>query len=494
MKLKDLLKDIDFTSDKKIEEINKIEIEDICYDSKKAGENIMFTALLGETTDGHNYIKSAYEKGSRVFLISREVDLPVDAVKILVKNTRKVLSHISSNLYNHPSKELKIIGITGTKGKTTTSNYIRAIFEAAGYKTGIIGTNGVFYGDVQLETVNTTPESYEIQKILRAMIEEDVKFVVMEVSSGGLKMNRVDDIEIDLGLFTNISKDHIGPKEHPDFEDYMHSKAKLFKLAKHAIINIDDKHSAYMIDNATCGITTISSEVDSDFRAKDIELSGNIKTLGSSFTCVSEDGAIDYKISSPGMFSIYNALLSIAAARHFKIEHSTIKDVLKDVNVSGRVEILPLLDYASIVLDFAHNEVSLKNIVDTLNHYNPKRLICLIGSVGNRSILRRKELGDVAASECDVCILTSDNPDFEDPMKIINEMSESFSDSDCILIKEADRKQAIIRGINMLEEDDILLLSGKGHENYQIIEGEKVYFSDKETAEEAAKDLLNRKV
>lgn len=493
MKLKDLLKDIDFSCNKDFDTIENIEVEDVYYNSSKARENGIFVALVGETTDGHKYIDDAYENGSRIFLISQEVDLPSDSIKILVKNTRSALSHISANLFKNPSKELKVIGITGTKGKTTTSNYIKAIFEASGHKTGIIGTNGVFYGDVKEDTKNTTPESYEIQKILRKMIDSNVECVVMEVSSGGLKMNRVDDIEIDLGIFTNISKDHIGPKEHPDFQDYLDSKAKLFKIAKHGIVNLDDKQSSYIIENATCDITTFSIEKDSDFQAEDIRLSENIKTLGSSFRCVTRDGDVDYQISSPGIFSIYNALLSIAASRHFGIDHKTIQDVLKDINVSGRVEVLPILDYASVVLDFAHNGVSLQNIVETLKHYNPKRLICLVGSVGNRSLLRRKELGDIAAKECDICILTSDNPDFEDPMKIIDEMAESFIDSDCVLIKEADRKEAIIRGINILEKDDILLLAGKGHENYQIIEGKEVYFSDKETAIKAANELLGKR-
>lgn len=493
MKLKDLLKDIDFSCNKDFDTIENIEVEDVYYNSSKARENGLFVALVGETTDGHKYIDDAYENGSRIFLISQEVDLPSDSIKILVKNTRSALSHISANLFKNPSKELKVIGITGTKGKTTTSNYIKAIFEASGHKTGIIGTNGVFYGDVKEDTKNTTPESYEIQKILRKMIDSNVECVVMEVSSGGLKMNRVDDIEIDLGIFTNISKDHIGPKEHPDFQDYLDSKAKLFKIAKHGIVNLDDKQSSYIIENATCDITTFSIEKDSDFQAEDIRLSENIKTLGSSFRCVTRDGDVDYQISSPGIFSIYNALLSIAASRHFGIDHKTIQDVLKDINVSGRVEVLPILDYASVVLDFAHNGVSLQNIVETLKHYNPKRLICLVGSVGNRSLLRRKELGDIAAKECDICILTSDNPDFEDPMKIIDEMAESFIDSDCVLIKEADRKEAIIRGINILEKDDILLLAGKGHENYQIIEGKEVYFSDKETAIKAANELLGKR-
>ncbi|MGO1469768.1 MAG: UDP-N-acetylmuramoyl-L-alanyl-D-glutamate--2,6-diaminopimelate ligase [Tissierella sp.] len=490
MKLKELLKDIKFSSNMNLSEIEDINIKDIAYNSMSAKVDYIFVAIVGETVDGHKYIDSAYENGARVFVVSKDMDLPKGSVKILVNDTRFVLSKMSSNLFGNPSKELKVIGITGTKGKTTTSNYIKAILEKAGFSAGIIGTNGVFYGEIKEESKNTTPESYELQRILRQMVVYGMKFVVMEVSSGGLKMNRVDHISFDLGIFTNISRDHIGPKEHPDFKDYLDSKVKLFKLAKHGIINKDDKHAGYIIDNAKSTIDTFSIYKKSDFKAVDIKLSQDIKHLGSSFICKTDNEKDSYKIASPGTFSIYNSLASIVTARYFEIDYGTIKNVLKDVNVSGRVELLPILDYASVVLDFAHNEVSLKNIIETLKEYKPNRLICLIGSVGNRSFLRRKEMGDIAARECDVCILTSDNPDYEDPMQIIDEMSESFRGSNCLLIKEADRKEAIKKGINILKKDDLLLLAGKGHETYQLIEGEKRYFNDKEVAINAAKELL----
>lgn len=493
MKLRNLFKDIEFSSNMEVAKLDKIEIQDISYNSRNVKENHVFVAIDGETTDGHKYIDHAYENGARVFVVSKDVDVPSDSIKILVKDTRKVLSKISANLFNNPSKELKIIGITGTKGKTTTSNYIKAILTGSGFATGIIGTNGVFYGREKEELENTTPESYELQRILRQMVDSGMQFVVMEVSSGGLKMNRVEDIDFDLAIFTNISRDHIGPKEHPDFEDYLHSKAQLFKLAKHGIINKDDKHSQYIIHNASCTIETFSIYKESDFQAMDIKLSRNIKHLGSSFICKTDNEEYSYKISSPGSFSVYNALVSIAATRYFGIDHTVIRNILKSINVSGRVELLNVLDYASVVLDFAHNEVSLKNIIETLKEYKPNRLICLVGSVGDRSFSRRKEIGDIVAKECDVCILTSDNPGYEDPMQIINQISESFVGSDCLLIKEADRKEAIKKAINMLEENDILLLAGKGHETYQLIKGEKIYFSDKEAAIEAGGQLLASK-
>lgn len=493
MKLKDLFRDIEFSTIVNFEKIKDIEVLDLAYNSKEAKEDCVFVALEGELADGHEYIDDAYENGSRIFIINRDIDLPSDGIKVLVKDTREVLSKISANFFNHPSKELKLIGITGTKGKTTTSNYIKAIFQHAGYNTGLIGTNGIFYNDLKEEAKNTTPESYEIQKTLRKMLDGGVEFVVMETSSGGLKMNRIDDVEFDLGVFTNISKDHIGPKEHPDFEDYLASKAKLFDLSKHGIINMDDKQARKILANLEISADTFSIIKESDFKAVDIELSKDIKSLGSRFKCKTSEGEEIYEIPAPGKFSIYNALGSIAVSKYFGIAYEDIKDALKDTSVSGRVEILPVVDYATVVLDFAHNAASLENIIQTLKEYEPRRLICLTGSVGDRSNLRRKEMGDIAARECDICILTSDNPDFEDPMKIIDEMAQSFRKSKCILIKEVDRKKAIEDAVAILEKNDILLLAGKGHETYNLVKGEKLYFSDKEIAIHAGEALLKLK-
>lgn len=492
MKLIDLLKDVCLKPNVDWEKIKDINIKDIAYNSSKAGEEIAFVALEGMTLDGHEFANDAYQKGSRVFVLNRDLKLPEDCVKILVENTRKALSKLSCNFFGSPSREMKVIGITGTKGKTTTSNYIRSIFKEAGYSTGIIGTNGVFYNGREEETKNTTPESYEIQRILRNMLDTGVEVALLEVSSGGLKMNRVEDIEFDIGVFTNISRDHIGPKEHPDFEDYLYSKSRLFKLCKHGIVNIDDSRGKYIMENSSCPIETFSIKNDSDFKAININLSKDIKSLGSSFICKTKDGEYKYKISTPGMFSIYNALASIAVSNYFGIGQEVVNNVLKNANVSGRAELLDVVDYASVVLDFAHNEVSLKNIIETLKEYKRNRLICLFGSVGDRSILRRKEMGDIAAKECDISIVTSDNPGFEAPKKIIDEIGESFKNGRSKLIKEVDREKAIKLGINLLEKDDILLIAGKGHEEYQLIEGEKLYFSDKDIALKVGKELSKK--
>src|SRR5699024_271771 len=379
------------------------------------------------------------------------------------------LSRISANLFGHPSKGLTVIGITGTKGKTTTANYIRSILEEADINTGIIGTNGIFYNGKELDTINTTPESYELQRILRIMLDNGVKKVVLEVSSGGLMMERVGDIVFDIVVFSNISPDHIGPKEHPSFEHYLMTKSKLFNLSKHGIINIDDKYGNYMIENANCNIERFSMKSNADFQAIDIELSHSLEFLGSKFICKMGGNEYKFELSMPGTFNIYNALGAIAVCYNLGIGIKHMKTALRNIHVDGRVEVLPILDYASVIVDFAHNGVSLQNIISTLKEYKPKRMVCLIGSIGNRAQIRRKELGDIAAKECDITILTSDNPDYEDPMKIIDEMSQSFTDSDSIVIKEPDRERAIYKGIELLEEGDIFLIAGKGHERYNLI-------------------------
>ncbi|HLS53239.1 MAG TPA: UDP-N-acetylmuramoyl-L-alanyl-D-glutamate--2,6-diaminopimelate ligase, partial [Tissierellaceae bacterium] len=434
-----------------------------------------------------------YNKGARIFVVNEDIPLPDDSVKIYVEDSRPILSKISANYFYHPAKELTIIGITGTKGKTTTSNYIREILQSSGINTGIIGTNGIVYNQITETTLNTTPESYELQRILRSMADSGVSHVVMEVSSGGLMMDRVRDVDFDVAIFTNIYHDHIGPKEHPTFEHYLETKSKLFSMAKHGIINIDAQYSDYIMENSKCSIDTFSIERTSDLQATNIELSKSLEVLGSTFLCNIKGRPNKFQLCMPGIFNIYNALAAIATCLYLEVDIDSIKETLSRVKVKGRVEVLPILDYATVIVDFAHNGVSLQNILTTLKEYKHNRLVCLVGSVGKRSQSRRKEIGDVVAKECDVCILTSDNPDYEDPMEIIDQMARSFVGSNCLLIKEPDRKKAIRQGIQLLEKKDIFLIAGRGHESYHMVNGEKEYFSDQDVAIEAVKDLIHTK-
>ena len=495
MKLFKVMEDVNFTSNKPWEEIKDIEIKDIAYNSSKCEDGYIFVAIKGETVDGHKYCMDAYNRGCRVFIMNYDVELNKDAIKIFVKDSRIALSKMSSNYFGNPSKELKIIGVTGTKGKTTITNYISEVLNSSGLNTGVIGTNGTFYNGISEKTVNTTPESYELHRIFRMMLDNGVKCVSMEVSSGGVMMNRVEDVDFDVAIFSNLSPDHIGPKEHPTFEHYLECKARLFTLAKHGIINIDDKYAKNIINKATCNIESFSIKEKSDVMAKNIEYSKEIDSLGVSFTCHANDDKFTCYICSPGEFSIYNALSVIAVCRYLGVKQDVMISSLKQAKVNGRVEVLPILPYATVIVDYAHNGVSLENILQTLKKYDHNRLICLFGSVGGRTEIRRKELGDVAARECDLCILTSDNPDFEDPMNVIRDIAQSFEKSDCEYIVEPDRKLAIEMAIEMAKEGDMIVFAGKGHETYQLIKGERIPFNEKEIAMSMAKKVLsNRKI
>ncbi len=493
MRLLEMMNEVVFDANKPWDNIKDTQVKDVAYNSSKCRDGYMFIAIKGESLDGHKYAQDAYEKGCRVFILQDDVKLNDDAIKLFVKDSRIALSKISSNYFGNPSKELKIIGVTGTKGKTTITNYLSTVLNHAGLNTGVIGTNGTFYNGKEERTANTTPESYELHRIFRDMLDSGVKCVSMEVSSGGLMMDRVKDINFDVAIFSNLSLDHVGPKEHPTFENYLDCKAKLFTLAKHGIVNIDDKYANQIIEKATCEIDTFGIENKGDIVAKNIEYSRELDSLGVSFDVATQNEEFNTYICSPGTFSIYNALAVISVCRYLQIDQNTMLDALKSAKVKGRVEVLPVLDYATVIIDYAHNGVSLENILQTLKKYDHNRLICLFGSVGGRTKLRRKELGDVASRECDLCILTSDNPDFEDPMDVIKDIADSFKDSQCDYIVEPDRKVAVEKALEIAQDGDMIVFAGKGHEEYQLIKGENLPFSETEVAINAAKRIMQSK-
>lgn len=492
MKFNQIVEGIEFISNIDPSTLDSVrDVEDIVYDSRLARENTIFVAIKGETVDGHDFIEDAHKKGCRIFVVEDNIKMDTDCLKIIVEDSRKTLSKMSSNFFKNPSSKLKVVGVTGTKGKTTITNFIKTVFCESGLNTGVIGTNGIFYNDKKFDTINTTPESYEIHKTMAKMVDDGVKCVAMEVSSSGLMMDRVDDIEFDIGIFTNLSHDHIGPKEHPDFENYRECKSRLFKLCKHSIINVDDEHSGYMIGAATGDVVTFSVDKEGYFKAEDIRLTRNEKSLGADFVCVKDKKEnFNVHISSPGKFSIYNSLAVLACCDYLGLDRKRVLDSLSNAKVDGRVEVLSVLPYATVVLDYAHNGISLENVLNTMLKYKPNRLICLFGSIGGRAIIRRKDLGDVAARLCDVAVLTSDNPDFENPKKIIDDISESFVDSKCEVIKIVDRAEAIFKALEIAKEGDMVVIAGKGHEKYQYIEGKRVFFDEKAEVFKAAEKLL----
>ena len=464
------------------------EINDIAYDSRKCGDGILFVCLVGAFTDGHKYIQSAYDKGSRFFLCEREVDLPDDAVIIITDNTRSALAKISCNFFNSPSKDIKVIGITGTKGKTTTAHIVKFLLEAGGVKTGIIGTVGSFYGDVAIPTVNTTPESYELQKTLRIMAEGGCKAVVMEVSSLGLKHHRVEGTEFYCGVFTNLFPDHIGTNEHDTFEEYAYWKTQLFPMCQKAIVNIDDPFSKEVISNCKGEVITYGYDNCADYVLENCEKVklGNI--LGVDFDMKSKGTDKNFTIALPGEINAHNALIALAIGDIFGISDEDSAEGLSQVFVKGRCEILKDTNDITVIIDYAHNGVSLKSIIDTARAYEHNRIISLFGSVGGRTECRREELGTVSGNMSDFTVITSDDPDFEDPTSICKEIASYCKKAGGEYVIIPDRGEAINFAIKMAQSGDILILAGKGHEEYMKINGEKVPFNEREEVIKAFKE------
>lgn len=463
MLLKDILLGIcDYTGDEFI--------EDIVYNSKYAQNGTLFVALRGALSDGHKYIKDAYEKGVRFFVVEDDsmAHAYVDATFIKVNDTRKALAIISRNFFNKPDEDITMIAITGTKGKTTTANIIYEALKKMGAKPGIIGTNGVFYANKDEAVDNTTPESYEVYRILNNMRKEKITHCVLEASSIGLKMKRLYGINFDIGVFTNISHDHIGGIEHPDFDDYFSSKMLLKDISKKFIYNKDDEKLRETIKN---GINFSINE-ESDYKAENIVISDDIFKIQSDFDI---KGKV-FEVKSISKYDIYNYLAAISVMKEIGYDWSEIIDAVKNISIRGRFEEINVNDRLYII-DYAHNYISLKSILETLKHFKKNKIITVFGSVGGRSEKRREELAEVSDELADISIVTSDNPNFEDPAKICNEIA-SFING--IHYTEPDREKAIELSYEISDKNDIIVVAGKGHETYQLIKGEKVHYSDKE--------------
>lgn len=463
MLLKDMLLGIcDYTGDEFI--------EDIVYNSKYAQKGTLFVALRGALSDGHKYIKDAYEKGVRIFVVEDDSMAHAygDAAFIKVNDTRKALATMSRNFFNKPDEDITMIAITGTKGKTTTANIIYEALKKMGARPGIIGTNGVFYAGKEEAVDNTTPESYEVYRILSKMREEKITHCVLEASSIGLKMKRLYGINFDIGVFTNISHDHIGGIEHPDFDDYFHSKMLLKDVSKKFIYNKDDEKLREAIKNAI----TFSINEESDYKAENIIISDDIFKIQSDFDISGKK----FEVKSISYYDIYNYLAAISVMKELGYGWNEIIEGVKNISIRGRFEEINVCDRLYII-DYAHNYISLKSILETVKKFKKNKIICIFGSVGGRSEKRREELAEVSDALADISIVTSDNPNFEDPAKICNEIASFIKG---VHYTEPAREKAIKLSYELSELGDIIVVAGKGHETYQLIKGEKVHYSDKE--------------
>ena len=461
------------------------DINHITNDSREARYGSIFVCIKGLATDGHIFAKKAYDNGCRVFVCEyRPERLQDDATVIIVDDTRRELALLSKKLYNSPSDELTVIGITGTKGKTTTALMIKQLLDRVGMPSGYIGSNGIIYGNTKIEATNTTPESYKLQYYMRKMADSGMKAVVMEVSSQAMKLGRVSGINFDITLFSNLSPDHIGPGEHESFDEYFECKKQLFDNfeSKMTIANADDKYTERILADCKNLKTYYSIDAPSDVRATDIELCKNDEMLGTTFDCSIFGKVVPCSLRIPGEFNIHNALATLSVANALGINIDLAADILSTLNIDGRFETLVTENGACFVIDYAHNGLSLKSALMALRKYEPSRLICLFGSVGCRTQVRRAQMGAVAAECADFSILTSDNPNTEDPGAIIDEIAIQYDDN-CPYVSIPDRKEAIEYAYSIAKEGDIVLLAGKGHERYQLINGRNEYFCEREILE-----------
>ncbi len=483
MKIKDILKNMAYSCDC----LCDMEISDIAYDSRKAGDGIVFVCLKGAFANGHKYAMSAYEKGSRVFVCSEKIEVGEGSTVIEVEDTRAALAQMSCNFFRHPSKEISVIGITGTKGKTTVAHIVKNVLDSSGITTGIIGTVGASYKDVVLPTVNTTPESYELQKMFRQMADNGCKAVAIEVSSLGLKAHRTDGINFAVGIFTNLYPDHIGTNEHESFEEYAYWKTQLFPLCSCAIVNTDDPFAPVIIQNCKGEVITYSETKASDYKLLSSQKLKFNNKLGMSFDCLCKDKKQSYKISLPGEINALNALVALAVADRFNVSQEDKLKGLSTVFVKGRGEVLETDSDFSVIIDYAHNGISLKSIIDTAKAYEHNRIITVFGSVGGRTECRRQELGSVSGALSDLSIITSDDPNFEDPQSICLEIAKSCEAQNGKYIIIPDRAEAIEYAVMNAQKGDIIILAGKGHEQSMKICGENIPFSEKDEVFKALK-------
>ncbi|EIW6612917.1 UDP-N-acetylmuramoyl-L-alanyl-D-glutamate--2,6-diaminopimelate ligase [Clostridium perfringens] len=475
MILKSLLKGLDYEVIKGNEESK---VQNIRYDNRKIEQGDAFVCVKGFKVDGHSFIGDAIKKGANVLIVQEDVSVQEDITIIKVRDTRKALSIMSSNYFGNPKDKLKIIGITGTNGKTTSAFIIKSILEKAGFMTGLIGTIANYIGNKKVDAVRTTPESYELHELFKNMVDAGVEYCVMEVSSHSLDLDRVYGIQFEEGIFTNLTRDHLD--FHKTFENYYNAKFKLFERSNHSIINLDDPYGANIVKDieergVKTKVSTFSIEKESDFKAFEIKSHSN----GSEFK-VNLEKVEEFYINIPGEYNIYNSLGCIICAHNLNIPMDKIKEGLSDVVIPGRCELVAKeknLPY-SIIIDYAHTPDGLENVLTTVKAFTKNRMISVFGCGGDRDKVKRPQMGKIGCELSDIVIITSDNPRSEEPMDIINDIVKPLNYDNFVI--EVNRKEAIRKAMNMALEGDVIVIAGKGHETYQILKDETIHFDERE--------------
>lgn len=473
-----------------------IDIKGIEKDSKQIKEGYLFVAIKGFSIDGHKFINEAIQNGATAIMIEEGCDLKEIKVSenitiVMAKNTREGLALASSNFYDNPSSKFKLIGVTGTKGKTTTTFMIKEILEKAGKKVGLIGTIATYINGKKIkDSDRTTPESLELQQLFSQMVNEGVEVVVMEVSSQSLKLHRVDGCQFDIVLFTNFSEDHISPNEHPDMQDYLQSKLKLFKMCKTGIVNIDDLQGAKIPGMfPESNITTYGIDNFANVIAKDVTVTNSYVDYRVKITDRNER----VRVGIPGRFSVYNSLAAICVAQKFGISSEKVQEALKEVRVPGRSEMVDNNLEIPIMIDYAHSPESLENILQAVKTYTRNKVISVFGCGGDRDTRKRAIMGEISGRIADFTIITSDNPRTEEPEKIVEQIEEGIKKTKGKYKIIVDRKEAIEEAIRMANKKDIIVLAGKGHEPYQEIKGKKYPFDERVIVKEIISKIEEEK-
>ena len=477
MLLSYLLEDIpsiNVIGDKNIN-INKLE-----YNSKNIGSEDVFFAIKEENGNGNDYIDEVIKKGALV-IVTEDENINCSVTKVICKDIRKVMALMASKFYGNPAIKLKMIGVTGTKGKTTTTHMIRDILECAGKKVGLIGTISTTYAGKTRASEKTTPESLDLQKTLADMVEENIEYVVMEVSSHSLVYERVYGIKFIISVFTNLSPEHMD--FHKDMEDYLNAKAKLFRISSFGFINADDIYSDKLIKLCECKVAKYGLNNETNITATNVTES--IK--GVTFNLYANKMLHTVNVNIPGRFSVYNALAAISVVSMLNIGIEPIQKALSTITVEGRSEIVNIEKEYSVIVDYAHNASSVEAILKATKKYATSRIITVFGCGGNRDKTKRPVMGEIVGKYSDFTIITSDNPRFENPIRIIKDIEVGVRKSTKLYKIEEDRKKAIAFAMKIAFRNDIILILGKGHEHYQLIKGKKFPFSDKEVVIEIAK-------
>ncbi|MCI5855805.1 MAG: UDP-N-acetylmuramoyl-L-alanyl-D-glutamate--2,6-diaminopimelate ligase [Agathobacter sp.] len=467
------------------------EITTLVYDSRKVEKGSVFVCISGTVRDAHDFIPDVVQKGAAVVVVEKNVEYLPGVTYIKVDNSRKALAYMSAAYFGYPAEHIKTIGITGTKGKTTTTYMVKSILDGAGIKTGLIGTIETIIGERHTPSANTTPESFLVQKYFREMVDAGLDAVVMEVSSQALMLDRVAGFVFDIGVFTNLEPDHIGENEHKDFEDYMHCKSLLFQQCRVGIFNGDSEHLEGILKGHTCKVLTFGYGSGNDLRAENVELLKDNGALGVKYH-VAGMADFDVEVNVPGTFSVYNSLTAIAICEQFSVSEEKIKNTLKNVHVKGRIELVPVSPHYTIMIDYAHNAMALESLLTTLREYEPGRLVCVFGCGGNRAKSRRYEMGEVSSRLADLTVVTSDNPRNEEPMDIISDILVGVKKENGAYVTIPDRKEAIAYCMKNAQEGDIIVLAGKGHEDYQEIKGVKHHMDERELITDILREMKQK--